>query len=787
MIKNYFKAAWRNLIRSKAFSAINILGMALGMACSLLIILWVQDERSVDKFHANGAQLYQVYEQLHHEGQTDGGYLTQGPLAAGLKKEIPEIQYAAGFEQYPPLVFQAGDKTIKQEGAYAGADFFRMFSYPLLQGDAQTALSKPGGIAISRKMANLFFGSVEQAMGKTIRYENKEDLLVTAVFEIPANSSRQFDYLRNWEDFTRDNAWAKTWTSTSPHTFIQLQPTADADKVGRRIKDFIYHYRDKDPAYFTELGLQPYGDQYLHATFKEGIPAGGRIEYVRLFSILAVFVLLIACINFMNLSTARSTERAREVGVRKVVGAGRGMLIGQFIGEALLLTSFAMLIAFLLVALSLPAFNQLTGKQLLLPVGQPAFWGVLIGLLLLTGFIAGSYPALFLSSLHPIRVLKGTLRFSKGGVYFRKGLVVFQFALSIILIVGMIVIYQQMQYVQNKNLGYNRENLVYIPLEGELISKYPLFKAEAANLPGIVSITKMKETPTVIGHHKNGMHWAGKDPNLTVSFADAAVGYDFVQTLHLRLKDGRDFTKTFGTDTAGYLLNEAAVAVTGYENPVGQPFSLDGKDGIIIGVLKDFHFTSMHEAIEPLVIRFDENQKWGTILVRTAAGRTATAIAGLEKLCKTLNPTFPFSYQFSDEAYNKLYKSEQIVSTLTNYFALLAIFISCLGLFGLATFSAAQRTKEIGVRKVLGATEANIVTLLAGNFLQPVLLGMLIAFPVAWWTMSHWLQDFAYKIHMEWWMLAMAGAVTIGIALLTVSLQSIKAAFLDPVKSLRSE
>lgn len=792
MIKNYFKTAWRNLVRNKAFSTINIVGLAMGLACSLLIILWVQDERGVDNFHVSGKQLYQVYERNHYDGKTDAGYATQGLLAEELKKIIPEVQYASGFEYTAPpgtqTTVEAGDKINKMTGMFAGADFFSMFSYPLLQGKAELALNAPGGIAISRKMAEYFFDSPEKAIGKAIRYENKEELLVTAVFEnLPVNSSQQFDFLRSWADFVKQNTWVQNWGNTSPSTFIQLRTNADPAKTESKIKDFIYHYQPKNESFYTELALQSYPKRYLHSAFKNGYVDGGRIEYVRLFSIVAVFILLIACINFMNLATARSAKRAKEVGVRKVIGAHRLALIGQFAGEALLLTFFSVIISVILAIVLLPLFNNLTGKELSLPLTQPVFWAILIGLLAVTGLVAGSYPAFFLSSLNPVRVLKGSLKFTWGAKFFRKGLVVFQFTLSIILIIGMIVIYRQMDYIQTKNLGYNRENLIYIPIEGELVKKYGLFKEQVSKEAGILAVSKMRNSPTVIEHHTGSIEWPGKDPNSAVSFADGVVGYDFVNTMKLKIKEGRDFSKEFGTDSASYMLNETAVTKIGFKNPIGQTVSWGNRPGKIIGVLQDFHFNSMHQAIDPLIIRLDENWTWGTILIRAKAGQTKEAIAGLERICKSLNPKFPFSYQFSDQEYTKLYRSEQVVSKLANIFAFLAILISCLGLFGLATFTAEQRTKEIGMRKVLGASIPGIISLLSSSFLKPVAIAMIIAFPVAWYVMNNWLQDFVYKIAVEWWMFALAGVLIIGIALLTVCYQSIKAAFINPVKSLRTE
>lgn len=788
MIKNYFKTAWRNLVRNKAFSAINISGLALGMACSLLILLWVQDERSADGFHANSKQLFQVYERQYANGTVGASYITQGLLAEELKKQVPEIQYASSLDWNMPYTLEAGNKINKMEGNYAGADFFSMFSYRLLQGTPQTALNTPEAIAISRNAATYFFGSPEKAIGQTIRYENRTDLRVTAVFEnIPANSSVRFDFLRSWQAYVKENDWVNNWSNFNPSTFIQLRADANPVTTASKIKDFIHRYIPASGNVRYELGLQPYSKKYLHANFSNGQPAGGRIEYVRLLTLVAVFILLIACINFMNLATARSGKRAKEVGVRKVVGAFRSTLIGQFIGEAMLVTAFAVIIAVVLTSMLLPAFNALTGKELLLPLTQPAFWGALLALLSMTGLVAGSYPALFLSSLNPIRILKGSLKFSPGAAFFRKGLVVLQFALSTILMVGMIVIYRRMEYAQTKNLGYDRENLVYIPLEGDLVKNYSVFKDEAGKLPGMLNITKMRETPTVIAHHFGDLNWPGKDPNLVTSIADAVVGYDFVKTMNLQLAEGHDFTQGVATDSTGFLVNEMAVQKMGLKDPVGQTITWGERKGAIIGVLKDFHFSSMHQAIEPLIIRLNERQPWGTILVRIKAGNTQQTLAGLEKLCHSLNPKFPFTYQFADLEYDKLYKSEQVISKLSNYFAFLAIFISCLGLFGLAAFTAEQRTKEIGVRKVLGASVPDIILLLSVNFLKPVAIAILVAFPISRYLMNRWLQDFAYKVDIEWWIFVLTGLLTIGIALLTVSFQSIKAAFTNPVKSLRSE
>ncbi len=791
MLTNYLKVAWRTLARNKIFSSINIFGLSLGLTCSLLIMLWVVDEKNIDAFHANGKYLYQVYERSYYDGKIVADYPTQGLLAQELKRAIPEIQYTSGLENVAApgasSTFEAGKKINKMNGCFAGEDFFSMFSYPLLQGRAATALSSISSIAISREMAEYFFGGPEKAIGKPIRFENKEDLMVTAVFDNVANSSRKFDFLRSWAAFVRDNGWVNNWGNTDPSTFIQLRKDADPIKVENEIKDFIYRYQSKEKGFYSELAMQPYSEQYLHASFKNGKVDGGRIEYVRLFTAVAIFILFIACINFMNLATARSSKRAKEVGMRKVIGAPRISLIAQFIGEAMLLTCLAIIIALVLSVLLLPAFNNLTAKQLTMPVSKPVFWAAIAGLLVVTGFVAGSYPALFLSSLKPLRVLKGSLKFSWGATFFRQALVVFQFALSIMLIVGMIVIYRQMEFIQTKNLGYDRDNLLYIPIEGELVKQYGLFKDEVSKMPGIVNISKMRNTPTMIGHHTGSISWPGKQADLTVSFADEVVGYDFAKTMGLTMQAGRDFSKNYPTDSLGFLVNETAVQRMGYTNPIGQTVIWGNHEGKIIGVMKDFHFNSMHHVIDPLIVHLDDKCPWGNILVRIKAGKTKEAIAGLEKTYKEINPKFPFTYKFSDQEYDKLYRSEQVVSKLFNYFAFLAILISCLGLFGLAAFTATQRTREIGIRKVIGASVPDIFVLLSGNFLKLIIIAILISFPLAWYGMNQWLQNFIYKIHIEWWMFALAGTLTFLIALLTISYQSIQSATSNPVKSLRTE
>jgi hypothetical protein len=789
MIKNFFKVAFRNLWKQKGYSFLNLFGLAIGMACSLLILLWIRDEEAVDNFHANGNRLYSVYERQYYDGKIESGHFTPGVLPDEMKKLLPEVEMSSGFDGGERMTFQVGDKILKEDGAFAGADFFRMFSYPLLEGKAESALAAPVSMAISRKMAIAFFGSPQAAIGKSIRNENRRDLKVMAVYEdLPSITSEKFDFVINWYAYLDDNNWAKDWGNNGPHTLLLLRKDASAARFDQQITHFLSKYNKyMSKSFYIELGIQRFGDIYLHGQIVNGKIDGGRVEYVRLFSLVAIFILCIACINFMNLTTARSVKRAKEIGIRKVVGAVRPALIRQFISEAVMLALISAVFASGIVLAALPAFNQLTGKEIVFPYASASFWLSLAVLTIVTGIISGSYPAFFLSSFQPIRVLKGTLRFSPSTTWFRKGLVVFQFMLSIVLIIGTIVVSEQVDYVQSVNLGYDRENLVNIPLEGDLTGKYKLFKQEAMQLPGVVGVSRASQSPTNIENGTLGVDWDGKDPNNTIMFTNTAAGYDFVKTMGLQLKEGRDFSPAYGTDTVGYLLNEEAAKRIAYKDPVGRRLKFWGHDGHIIGVVRNFHFNSLHEPIRPLIIFYGEADSYGNALVRTKAGQTKEALKGLEALCRQLNPRFPFTYQFADEQYRNLYKSEQVVHGLANCGAALAIFISCLGLLGLAMFTAEQRTKEFGIRKVLGAKAGTLFTLLSTDFLVLVLVAFVLAAPLAGWAMHGWLKNYPYRIDLQWWVFVLAGAMALLIALATVSFQAIKVAVANPVRSLRSE
>jgi ABC-type antimicrobial peptide transport system permease subunit len=791
MVIYYLKSVWRNLAKNKAFSAINIAGLALGMACSLLIFLWVRDEQNMDKFHTHGQNLYLVYERVFSAGKLETGPWTPGMLAQELKRKFPEIRYASAFWNNDEGVFEAKNKQLAMKGAYADSDFLKMFSYRVIEGTPQSALTGPNDIAISRKMANIFFGSPAAAFGQPIRYNDTNTLRVAAVFEdLPTTSSDKFDFLLDWNLRVRATGWLSNWIYRGPETYIELRSDASPQNVEARIKDFVAPYLKADGSgYKPQLGLQRFDQKYLNSRYDNGVPSGGRADYVRLFTLVALFILLIACINFMNLATARSVRRAKEVGVRKTIGASRARLILQFMGEAMMLAFFAIVLAFALAILLMPAFNDLTGKQLILPVSSRIFWLEVSILLLTTGLVAGSYPAFFLSSLQPIKVLKGALKFSLGALNFRKGLVIFQFVLSISFIISTIVVARQVNYVQHANLGYDRENMIYIPFQGNLANRFNLFRQELDGRPGIQSVTLSTQAPSQIYRRFYDMDWEGKDPNQRLLGIHNGIGYDFVNLMGLKIVEGREFSRDFPEDTtrSNIIINETLAKLTGYKQPIGKWLTFFQQRCKIIGVVKDFNLGSLHDPIQPLVLYWAEKDGWGGALVRTNPGQTGEAIASMGKVFKQLEPKFPFRYEFTDEEYRRLYNDEQTTGMLSSCFSLLAIIISCLGLLGLVIFATEQRRKEIGVRKVVGARVVDIVLLLSRDIVRLVLIATLIATPLAWLVMRGWLDDFAYRVPLSWWIFLDAGVGAVLFALLTISFQTIKAALANPVKSLRSE
>jgi len=777
-------------LHNKVFSLINIFGLALGMTCSILITLWLKDELRRDRIHVNDKRLFRVMENQYYSGSISTFPSSPGILAENIVKDVPEVEMASQMLWEEQPLFTVGDVFDKEKGRYVQKDFLRMFSFKLQKGDPATALARPDAVVISKQLADKYFKG-QDPIGKMIKVDNKENVMVTGVLdEIPELSSLKFDFLMSYDIWQKRNDWSKEWGNNGPRCYVMLKPNASVDKVNAKIKNYI---KTKNKDSNVELFLQNYGESYLYSNWENGKQAGGRIEYVRIFSVVAIVILLIACINFMNLATARSLRRAREIGVRKVVGAGKRQLVAQFIGESMFVSFLAILISLLIVALILPSFNDLTEKHLAINLTDPMFLSILLGLTIVTGIISGSYPALFMSTLKPIVVLKGILKFKPGATYFRKGLVVFQFALSIILILGMIVVYRQINYIHNKNLGFAKEDLIYMPLEGALGKNFMAFKTELLNQPGIKGVTSAQSDPLEVGSSTQGVRWPGKDTTKLILFSNNPITYDYVKTMGIQLIAGRDFDPSYGLDSNNYLVNEAAAKKIGYKEPVGKELTMWGDKGTIIGLMKDYHHNSLHVPIEPLILRLfkkswvGESGYWGNVIIRTEKGKTKEALASMEKTFKQFNPGFPFKYYFTDDEIMKNYKSEYTVSKLSKYFAFLAIFISCLGLFGLVMFTAEQKTKEIGIRKVLGASVSGIVGMLSKDFLILVLIASALAFPVAWWMMNKWLMDFEYRISIGWWVFVVAGVVAMLIALLTISFQSIKSALANPVKSLRTE
>ena len=783
MFRNYFKIAIRSLLKSKLFSFINIFGLSLGMSCSLLIWLWVKDELSFNRFYPDLENIYFVRPASDWKGQKNVGEATPGPWLEAIQKESPDLAAITKITWTRDLLFKVGEKSTKENGFYATTDFFKVFQTPFLEGNPESAISAPTSIAISRKLAEKYFGD-DNAVGKTIQLDNSTNFTISSVFEnIPQNASVRFDWIVNFK--VQEQDWMKTWGNYSFKTYARLADNADPIHAEAVMQKIIK--KNSPPQFASFPVLQKMSEIYLYSEFENFKAVGGRIEYVRVFSIVAIFILLIACVNFMNLATARSVKRAKEVGVRKVVGAEKKFLVVQFMGESLIVSGLASILAIVFVILLLPFFNEVVQKQINLTFSDPVLWFSVLGLILITGLVAGSYPALYLSGLQPIRILKGRLTFTNKSAFLRKGLVVFQFSLSVFLITGMLVISRQMTYIQTKRLGLDRENVMYISLEGELPNKLESFRQEILNSPFVGAATTTGAIPTNIQSNSGDLDWAGRDKDLDNTVSATFVGYDFVKTMNIEMVDGRDFSKEFAADTANYIINEAAARMMKMKNPVGQQVSFWMGKGTIVGVMKDFHLASFHSAIQPLIFVNYKGLNTEFLMVKAKAGKTQEAVAHVEKVAKSFNPNYPFNYHFLDEDYEKMYRSEMIVNTLIKYFGILAIVISCLGLLGLAAFTAEQRTKEIGIRKVLGANVASVIGLLSKDFVKLILIAIFIATPVAWYAVDKWLKGFVYRIELSWELFALAGAIAIFVAMFTVSFQSIKAALMNPVKSLQSE
>ena len=789
MLRHNLLLAFRNFQRYKSSFFINLIGLSSGLACALLIFLWVNDELSIDKFHEQDSQLYQILENVQQAGDTITRQTTAGPTAEALAEEMPEVALAATatIARLTNATLSVNNNDLKAEGIYASTDYFNLFSYDLIQGNKVQVLSDKKSIVISESLAANLFGTTEDAVGKTIEWQHDKQYQVSGVFsDIPNNSSVQFDWVLTFEDFRDENEWVTTWYNTAPQTYVLLREGTDVAQFNRKIADLVRTKTEGNADHRTPFAAR-YSERYLHGQYENGVQAGGRIEYVRLFSIIALFILLIACINFMNLSTARASRRIKEVGVKKAIGARRTALVYQYLGESLLVAFLSLLVSLLLVSLFLPQFNTITEKQLTLPWGVPLVLS-LLGIELFTGLMAGSYPALYLSGFNPATVLKGKLNSGVGEVWARKGLVVFQFTLSIILIVSVWVVYQQIEFVQSQNLGYEKDNILLFVREGQLEEedKLETFLAEVNTIPSVLAASSTEHDMT--GHNGGtyGVEWPGKDPDDRTEFERVAANYGMIEMLDIEMKEGRPFSRDFSTDTTKIIFNEAAIEFMGLTDPVGKTVKLWGEDREIIGVTKDFHFESFHEIVKPLFFYLSP-QRTAYAMVKIAAGREQETLAQLQQVHEKFNPGFSLDYRFLDDDYQALYAAEQRVSTLSKYFAGIAILISCLGLFGLAAFTAERRLKEIGIRKILGASDFGIVRLLSGDFTKMVLVAILIALPISYFIAQRWLQDFAFSIKLEWWYFAGAGVLALLIAWFTVGLQTVRAARVNPVECLKDE
>lgn len=784
MIRHTLLLAYRSNKKYKSSFFINLIGLSTGLACALLIYLWTTDELSYDKYHEKGSRLYQVMANHHKpEGITTSND-TPGLLADALVDEIPGIEYAACTSGGTPQQFTlaAGERRLKTAGQFGSSDFFKVFTYPILEGNPN--LKDKNAIAITESLATRLFGTKEGILGKAIDWEImglRHQCFVSAIFkDVPENSSVKFDFVLSFDYFKEDIVRYPGWDNNYATTYVVLDEGADPKLFNVQIVDFI---KGKEKESNIKLFLQLYGDRYLFANYENGVSAGGRISYVKLFSVIAIFILAIACINFMNLSTARASRRLKEVGIKKAIGAQRRELTFQYLGESLVLATLSLLVATGLVILLLPQFNFITGKNLSFYLD----WNVVASvgaLTMLTGIFAGSYPALYLSGFNPAVVLKGRINTAVGELWARKGLVVFQFVLSIILIVSVGVVYRQIEFVQTKNLGYNRDHIIYIEREGKVVEHVETFVNEVKKLPGITMAAPTSFQVAGQGY-TYGISWEGNE-KYNIQFHELDAGYDATEMLGLRIVSGRTFSRDFPADSAGILFNETAIRMMGLEDPIGKRVNHYSGPRQIVGVIKDFQFESLYQPIKPVCILFTpKNTRF--VMIKLEAGKEREAITALESFYQSFNPGFSLTYKFMDDDYQSLYASEQRVSVLSRYFAGLAIIISCLGLFGLATFTAERRQKEIGIRKILGSGEWRIIFLLSGDFTRMVIVAIIVALPISYFVLNDWLDNFSDHIRLDWWYFGSAAIIALLIAWITVGLQTIRAARVNPVECLKTE
>ncbi len=800
MIKNYFKLAWRNLIKNLQFTLLNLIGLSTGLACAILIYLWVSDELHVNKFNNKDNRIYQVMQPSSSGDQAIEN--TPGLLASSLSKEMPEVEYAASVIPSSWFsnkgLFSFNDTHIRADGGFVSKDFFNIFSCQFIEGNKDQLFAGKNNLSISKEFALKLFGTTNNIIGKTIEWNQdgfNGNYVITAMFEkFPSNSTIQFDAIFNYGQFVENNPKLLQWDNNDPDTYVLLKNGTDVSNFNKKLMGFI---KSKNALSIETLFAQRFSDTYLYDHYQKGVPAGGRIEYVKLFSAIAIFILLIACINFMNLSTAKALKRIKEVGIQKIIGATRRSLVVQYMSECSFMAFLSLLLAIGLIAILLPAFKEITGKDLNLQFNTHFIFPITI-ITCLTGIVAGSYPALYLSRFKPALILKGSLKNSFGEAWVRKGLVVFQFTISVVLIVSVVVVYQQMQLIETTDLGYNRDHVIYFDKGGKTSDNKADYKQGAVykdlvtfieqikTIPGVVNASNFRHSIVNRDGGTTDVTWQGKSPAEQTSFTDIASGYGFIETLGIQMKEGRGYSTAFGSDKDKVVLNEAAVKAMGLVDPIGKTITIWGDRKQIIGVTKDFHFQSLYENIKPCFFDLSMNQRVSKIIIRIKAGDERATLDRLSKLYKAYTGE-ALDYKFLDSDYQALYASEERVATLSKYFAGIAILISCVGVFGLAAFTAQRRQKEIGIRKVVGASVSNVITILSKDFLLLVTLSLLIALPFSWWIVYHWIQSFAYHIIITPLVFIITGAFVITITLFTISFQSIKAAIANPVNSLRTE
>ena len=786
MFKNYLKITWRNLVRNKSFSLLNILGLSIGLTVTGLILLWVNYELGVNQFHEKKERIYQVYNKYNVDGEIWTWNSTPKIMASVIEKDYPEVEEVSRYFYENTFLFSQGDKNIKSNGTIVDPSFLEIFSFPLIEGNIKTVLEDVNSLVVTETFAKKMFGN-EPAVGQVVKMDNADIFKVTGVLkDLPNNTEFNFEYLLPWEYLKQKGYDDKNWANNSIATYVLLKDGTNYAAFSEKIKTLRKAYDKESPEMVTYL--YPYTRTHLYSEFENGVEVGGLIDIIELFAIIALIVLIIACINFMNLSTARSEKRAKEVGVRKVVGARKKALVWQFLGESVLISFLAALAALVIIALVLPSFSTLINTELSIDWANPWFWGGTLSIVLFTGLLAGSYPALYLSAFKPSAVLKGTFNKINTLITPRKILVVIQFSVAIILITATIVVKEQISNVQNRKLGFNKEHLVYVQMEGDVEKNYASIKSELLDGGIATSISKTNSPITESWSNSWNIEWPGKSLDNKTLVHRMPADDAFIKTMGLKLKEGRDLNlEKYPTDSTAIILNESAVSLMGFENPLGQTIKDNGVDWHVIGVVEDFVFNSPFQKLEPMVI--EGAKAWFNLIhiKFNPDNPVSENLAATDKIFKKYNPNYPFNYDFVDQDYAQKFVSEQRFENLASLFTLLTILISCLGLFGLASYMAQNRIKEIGVRKVLGASVSGITALLSKDFLKLVGISLLIAIPISWYAMNQYLQDFAYRIELSWWFFGLAGLLALTIAFLTVSYQAVKAARSNPVKSLRAE